>query len=167
MHPGLPDQVTRLLLTEPLGLSEPEIRRRLRPRISQPTLWRVLNRLRAEGRLVVEGRARSTRYQSCERTDAAALRSRHLHQLVAERLVRDASLLDLARERLKLLRQVNPHERMHHDRWATLMDGPLPALLRTMTEVSEHADALRKQSPFTVLVDANDRQRIFETVRAA
>lgn len=167
MPPRLPDQVIRLLLTEPQGLSEPEIRHRLRPRTSQPTLWRVLNSLRAEGRVAVVGRARATRYQSCERTDVPALRSRRLHQLVAERLVRDPSLCNLARERLQILRQVNPHECKHHDRWAALMDGPLPALLRTMTEVSEHADALRKQSPFTVLVDTNDRRRIFETVRAA
>lgn len=39
------DQVLQRLLTEPQGLSEPEIRRRLRPHVSQPTLWRILNGL--------------------------------------------------------------------------------------------------------------------------
>jgi len=48
-----------------------------------------------------------------------------------------------------------------------LLDGPLPALLRTMTEASEQADALRKESPFTVLVTPAERRRIFTDVRAA
>jgi hypothetical protein len=36
-----------------------------------------------------------------------------------------------------------------------------------MTEVSEQADSLRKESPFTVLIKAEERRRIFESVRAA
>jgi hypothetical protein len=36
-----------------------------------------------------------------------------------------------------------------------------------MTEVSEHADSLRKESPCTVLISAEDRKRIFQSMRAA
>jgi hypothetical protein len=167
MSSGTRDQVLQLLLTEPRGLGEPEIRRRLRPRISQPTLWRVLNGLRSEGRVVVEGRARATRYHIVDRTDQPTLRSRSLHQHVAERLARDPSLRAIARERLERLRQVNPHGRIYHDRWAELLGGPLPALLRTLTEASAQADDLRKESPFTTLVDAPTRECIFRSVRAA
>lgn len=161
------ERVLQLLVTEPLGLSEPEIRHRLRPRVSQPTLWRILNGLRSEGRLTVEGRARSTRYHASMRTDLPTLRSLRLHQLVAARLAGEPTLRDSARGRLQKLRQANPHGRVYHDRWAALLDGPLPALLRTMTEVSEQADSLRKESPFTMLINAEDRRRIFESVRAA
>jgi hypothetical protein len=167
MRHSLGEQVLQLLFTEPLGLSEPEIRRRLRPRVSQPTVWRVLNGLRSEGRLTVEGRARSTRYHGSARTDPPTLRSRHLHQRAAARLAGDPSLRDRIRARLLQLRQVNPHGRVYHERWAALLDGPLPALLRTMTEVSEQADVLRKESPFTVLISSRDRRRIFESVQAA
>ena len=167
MSPDTRDQVLQLLLTEAHGLSEPEIRQRLRPRISQPTLWRVLNDLRSEGRIAVEGRARATRYHAVDRTSIPALRSRRLHQHVAERLARDPSLRAIARERLAKLRQVNPHGRVYHDRWAAVLDGPLPALLRTLTETSAQSDDLRKESPFTTLVDAPTRARIFQSVRAA
>lgn len=161
------EQVLQLLLTEPQGLSEPEIRRQLRPRVSQPTLWRVMNALRTAGLVVVEGRARATRYHAAERIDRPTLRSRRLHQRVAERLARDPGLRAQARERLERLRQVNPHGRRYHDRWAELLDGPLPALLRTLTEASAQSDDLRQESPFTTLIDAPTRERIFRSVRAA
>jgi hypothetical protein len=161
------EHVLELLLTAPQGLSAPEIRRQLRPRISQPTLWRVLDALRSEGRLTVEGHARATRYHGSERTALSTLRSRRLHRHVATRLAHDPALRSLARDRLATLRQVNPHGRVYHDRWETLLDGPLAALLRTLTEDSEQADTLRKESPFTVLIDAKSRRRIFDSVRAA
>jgi len=167
MSPGNHDRILQLLLTEADGLGEPEIRRRLRPPVSQPTLWRVLNDLRSAGRIAVEGRARATRYHAIDRTDLPTLRSRRLHQHVAERLARDPSLRAIAGERLEKLRQVNPHGRVYHDRWAALLDGPLAALLRTLTEASAQSDDLRKESPFTTLVDTPTRERIFRSVRAA
>jgi hypothetical protein len=161
------DRVLQVLLTEAQGLSQPEIRRRLRFRVSQPTLWRVLNELRSEGRIVIEGRTRATRYHAVERTDLPTLRSRRLHQHVAERLARDPSLRSIARKRLEKLRQVNPHGRLYHDHWEALLNGPLPALLRVLTEASAQSDDLRKESPCTPLVDAPTRERIFRSVRAA
>lgn len=167
MNPSPRDQVLQLLLTEADGLGAPEIRGRLSARISQPTLWRILDALRAAGLVVVEGRARATRYHAAEQIDRPTLRSRRLHQHVAERLVRDPGLRELARDRLEKLRQVNPHGRRYHDRWAELLDGPLPALLRTLTEASTQSDDLRQESPFTTLIDAPTRERIFRSIRAA
>lgn len=162
-----PEQVMRVLLTAPRGLAAPEIMRRLKAPPSQPTLWRVLNKLRSEGRVVMNGAARATRYHATERDDVSALRSLRLHEAAARRLVRDPSLLRTARERLHQLRQVNPHGDLYHDRWAVLLEGSLASLLRTMTEPSEQAATLRQESPFTVLVPAEERRRIFESVRAA
>jgi hypothetical protein len=141
--------------------------RLVRPRISQPTLWRILDGLRSEGRITVEGRGRATRYHGASRTDAAALRSLRLHQCAARRLAGDPALREVVRERLHRIRVVNPHGRAYHDRWEALLDGPLPALLRTITESSEQADTLRKESPLTVLVTPEERRRVFENVRAA
>ena len=167
MSPSTRDQVLQMLLTQAEGLREPEIRHRLRPPISQPTLWRVLNCLRAEGRIAVEGRARATRCHATEHTDLPTLRSRRLHQQVAEQLARDPSLRALARQRLEKLRQVNPHGRIYHDHWAGLLDGPLPLLLRWLTETSAQSDDLRKESPFTALLDPAQRERLFRSIRIA
>jgi len=165
MREGLDHQVMHLLALEPLGLGATELRHRLTQRASQPTLWRVLDRLRSEGRITVEGRGRATRYHLRERSDLRSLRSRRLHRSVARRLASEPALRDVARERLQKLRHVNPHGRVYHDRWADLLDGPLTQLLRVMTEVSEQADVLRQESPFTVLVTPDERRRAFESAR--
>jgi hypothetical protein len=162
-----PELVVQTLLTAPQGLRAVDIVRRLKSRVSQPTLWRVLNKLRSEGRVTMEGSARATRYHATERGDLSTLRSLRLHEAVAQRLVRDPSLLAVAGQRLHRLREVNPHGAVYHDRWAALLDGPLARLLRTMTEPSEQAATLRQESPFTGLVPADERRRIFESLRAA
>jgi hypothetical protein len=167
LRPTPREQVLQLLAVEPVGLRAPELMRLMRPRPSQPTLWRVLNSLRAEGRLAVEGRGRATRYHATARIDLPALRSLRLHQYAARRLAGDPELGGVVTERLRKLRETNPHGRFYQDRWEALLGGPLPALLRTMTETSEQADALRKESPFTVLVTREERRRVFEDVRAA
>jgi DNA-binding transcriptional ArsR family regulator len=155
-----------LLSAAPDGLTAEDIRARLRPVVSQPTLSRDLKTLRGRGLVRAEGRARATRYHASSRIQLADLRSRRMHERVAENLVRDPGLLDVARQRLGMLRTVNPHGRIYLDRWQALMDEPLPRLLKAMTEDSESADAMRKDSPFTVLITAEDRQRVFESLRA-
>ncbi len=161
------DQVLQLLAIEPEGLRAPDLMRRIRPRISQPTLWRTLDGLRAEGRIAIQGRARATRYHATARVDLPALRSLHLHQVAARRLAANPELRGIVRQRLQKLREANPHGRVYHDRWQALLDGPMPSLLRMMTEASEQADALRKESPFTVLVTPQERRRAFTDVRVA
>jgi hypothetical protein len=161
------EELTRMLSTAPYGLRAPEIIRQLTQKVSQPTLWRVLDKLQSEGRVIREGSARATRYHTAERGDLSTLRSQRLHQVAARRLVRDPSLLGIARARLQRLREVNPHGDVYHDRWEELLGGSFPHLLHAMTEPSEQADALRQESPFTVLVPADDRRRVFESFRAA
>ncbi len=167
MRPTPREQVLGLLAVEPAGLRAPELAILVRPRVSQPTLWRMLDGLRSEGRITVEGRGRATRYHAASRTDAAALRSLRLHQCAAKRLAGDPALRGIVRERLRKLRKVNPHGRVYHDRLEALLDGPLPELLRMITETSEQAETLRKESPFTVLVTPKERRQVFRNVRTA
>lgn len=162
-----PERIVQMLLVSPHGLRAPQITRALKQRISQPTLWRALHKLRSEGRVVMDGSARATRYHATDRRDLSALRSLRLHEAVARRLIRDPCLLETARQRLRRLREVNPHGAVYHDRWAVLLDGPLATLLRIMTESSEPAATLRQESPLTVLVAAGERRRVFESIRAA
>jgi hypothetical protein len=162
-----PEHVLQMLLTAPRGLRAPEIMRHVVPKVSQPTLWRVLDKLRAEGRVVMEGSARATRYHAAERSELPALRSLRMHEFVAKRLINDRALLDVARNRLQRLREVNPHGGVYHERWQELIDGPMDRLLRTMVEPSQEASTLRQESPFTILVPSDERRRVFESLRAA
>ena len=166
MNTALETRVLNMLLLYGDGLSATELLRSLRPRVSQPTLWRTLDSLRAHGALIREGKARATRYHARERTDLAVLRSRCMHESVAKRLSRQPGLRVQALERLKKLRAVNPHGRRYHDRWYELLQGPLVNLLRVMTESSEVADVLRKESPMSALVLPSERQRIFDSTSA-
>lgn len=86
------EQILRLLAVEPTGLCAPDLMRLIRPRVSRPTLWRILDGLRSEERITVEGRGRATRYHAESRTDAAGLRSLRLHQFAARRLAGDPEL---------------------------------------------------------------------------
>lgn len=165
MPPISPDAVIRVLLPEPGGLSAPAILQRLRHRISQPTLWRALDNLRSEGRITVTGRARATRYRAALPSDLPGRRSLHMHRAVARRIARHPDLIATARARLEELRRINPHGRAYHDRWAALMSGSTEALLRAMTEDSELAASLRRESPFAILVTGEERRRAFAGVR--
>lgn len=159
---ALEQQLLQLLAAHPEGLSSPRLRARLRPPISQPTLSRLLLRLRAGGRVQRTGSARATRYHLVGgRIQAAELRSLLLHRQVAERLVRHPELKARVLERLEKIRTSNPAGRPYHDAWARLLDAPMPDLLRTMTEDSERAATLRRESPFTTLFDPVLRDKLF------
>jgi hypothetical protein len=159
------DRVLALLTAAPAGLSAPELARRLRPRVSQPTLWRMLDDLRRTGRVTVQGRARATRYFASDVTSLDALRSRRMHEAAARQVLRYPGLLHRACEHLGQLRASNPHGRIYHDQWQELLDGPITRLLRVMTEDSERSDTLRKESPLVVLVPTEERRRIFDVTR--
>jgi hypothetical protein len=165
MRSDLRDSVLQTLLPEPEGLSAPEILGRLKRGISQPTLWRTLDSLRSEGRVTVEGRARATRYRAAGFTDVGARRSLLMHRAVARRVARDPGALAVARNRLVQLRRVNPHGLPYHDRWQLLLEGPIDVLLRALTEDSEQATAMRKESPFTTLVTPAERKQAFGQAR--
>jgi hypothetical protein len=165
MKATLDTKILNLLLLHEAGLRAPDILVALKLRVSQPTLWRALEVLRTRGAVTVEGRARATRYYARARTDIAALRSKRLHESVAKLMLRDPSLRTRALERLGKLRAANPHGRRYHDRWQELLEGPLVDVLRVITESSETADVLRKESPLSVFVPAGVRRRIFESTR--
>jgi len=130
--------------------------------VSQPTLSRMLSRLQYRGLVLAEGKARSRRYHWIGgRPGLAALRRRRLHEVIAHKLVNQPELLADARHRLASISQANPAGRPYHEQWQDLMEGPRHRLLRKMTEDSEDADLLRKESPFTALVDVDERREVF------
>jgi hypothetical protein len=154
------EQLLALLAARSGGLSASELRGLLPGEPSQPTLARRLLDLRARGKIVVQGGGRSTRYLLAAGNELPRLRSRLLHEAVAFKVVRDPSLIDKARERLSKLRDTNRSAQRYHARWNELLCGPPEALLRTLTEDSEVAADLRKESPFTTLLAPRERERV-------
>ena len=161
-HPDLETRLVTLLAAHPEGRTSPALQGALPPRVSQPTLSRALTRLRQAGKVVATGEARARRYQLVGgRIGMAELRSRLLHGIVARRLLEHPELASVAGDRLKKLRKVNSQGKRYHDRWAALLAGEQAPLLRALTEDSEQAAAMRRESPFTVLVPKRMRERVF------
>jgi hypothetical protein len=159
-------ETLELLAAHQRGLSASVLRALLSSRPSQPTLARRLIELRARGKVVVEGRGRATRYHLASGNERPRLRSRLLHEAVALKLVRDPTLIDRARARLAKLRETNPSARAYHQRWSELLAGPREALFRALTEDSESAADLRKESPFTTLLKPDERSRILQRLHS-
>lgn len=152
-----------LLAASPGGLGSPALQAALG--VSQPTVARLLMDLRARGLVVAEGAARARRYHAVQgRLDVAALRSRLLHERIARKLIRQPEVLPKVKARLQKLKKTNPAGGPYHKRWESLLAGPLPGLLRKLTEDSEDAVLLRKESPFTVLVTPAERKEIFAKI---
>lgn len=136
--------------------------------VSQPTLSRMLRRLQGRGLILAEGSARSRRYHWIGgRPGLAALRRRRLHEIIGHKLVGQPELLEQARKRLAAISESNTAGRPYHEQWLELMRGPRHKLLRKMTEDSEEADLLRKESPFTALIDAGERREVFQRLGQA
>jgi hypothetical protein len=90
-----------------------------------------------------------------------------LHRSIAARLRNDPTLLVVAKQRLEWLRTKNPAAKPYYDQWADLLNGPLNALLATITSPSERACALRQENPFVDLVNQRERAKIFRETAAA
>ncbi|MGK2927241.1 MAG: hypothetical protein ACSLE2_16615, partial [Lysobacterales bacterium] len=137
-------QILGLLAMNPGGLSASELRAQVRPRLSQPTLWRRLDELRAQGCVRRTGRGRATRYHGVASGHAIAdLRSRALHLEVGRKLLRQPGLLEKARSRLAKMRITMPYAKSYVERWEDLISGPLEAVLQVLGADDEDAKALR------------------------
>lgn len=78
----------------PGGLSASQLRTELQPQVSQPTLWRRLDELRAKGRVRRSGRGRATRCYGVDSDHTISdLRAKALHLEVGKKLLRQQGLL--------------------------------------------------------------------------
>jgi hypothetical protein len=85
-------------------------------------------------------------------------RSLAMHRIVADKVRRDAQLLDKARATLKRWHQtVSPRTFVYLDEWQRLLDQGEQACLAMATEDSERAAALRQASPLACLLTSKER----------
>lgn len=154
-------QILRNLALHPAGLAAQELQSAIRPKVSQPTLWRRLDQLRAMGRIRVIGRGRATRYVNQDSDHSIAdMRSKALHIAVGRKLIRNPRLVDDARQRLHRMYQSAPYAKVYLDRWRELLAGPLEDVLRVFGADDEESRALRHASPFAGILTENERLRI-------
>lgn len=158
---SLEQQILRNLALHPAGLAAQELQSAIRPRVSQPTLWRRIDRLRAMGRIRAIGRGRATRYVSQDSDHSISdMRSKALHIAVGRKLIRNPRLVDDARRRLRRMYQSTPYARSYLDRWDELLTGPVEDVLRVFGADDEESRALRHVSPFAGILREDERLRI-------
>ncbi len=95
--------------------------------------------------------------------DRARARSLAYHRVLARRLRRP--MVDEARHVLFRCRNQGRIARPYADRWAYLLDQPLPEIRRALVDDSAEADDLRQNSPFAGLLSEPERRRIVREVR--
>ena len=158
---SIEQQILGLLAMQPAGLSAPALRAELQPKISQATLWRRLDELRAAGRVLRIGRGKACRYAIPTAGDTIGdLRSRALHLEVGKKLLRKPELMVAARHRLKRMRVTTPYAKAYVERWESLLSGPIERVLQVLGAHDEDAKALRRVSPFAGMLDEKERMSI-------
>lgn len=86
--------------------------------------------------------------------------SRRLHDAVSARLVADPTLVARARQRVTGWLEDGSVAQPYAEAWASLLDGPLPALVTALGERSERMHDLRQVSPFAGVLDPRVRWRL-------
>lgn len=94
-------------------------------------------------------------------------RSLAMHAVIAEKIERDPTLLDVPRNNLKRWKARWEIEApAWHGEWCEIMSRPWPEVAAIITEPSEEGARLRQSSPFAGVLSAAERKRIYEAFRA-
>ena len=90
----------------------------------------------------------------------AERRARAYHAVVADRL--DEAVIDEARARIEQLAAGGHIDPRYADRWRDLLARPRDAIARAIVTESQAARDLRQNSPFSGLLNEQERRRIIE-----
>ncbi len=154
-------QILGLLTLNPCGLAAHELQSLVRPKVSQPTLWRRLDKLRATGRVRRVGRGRATQYLTSGSSHTIPdLRSKMLHIEVGRKLIRRPELLARAHQRLRRMYKSTPCSRSYLERWDDLLSGPLEGVLQVFGADDEESRVLRHVSPFAGILSEKERWEV-------
>jgi hypothetical protein len=94
-------------------------------------------------------------------------RSLAMHCVIARKVARDPSLLDVARRNLSAWKMARAGLAPHflHE-WSRLLTRPLTEILGFITSSDEVSTRLRQSSPFAGVLTAQQRKAIFDAFRA-
>ncbi len=95
-------------------------------------------------------------------------RSLALHRAIAECLQAEPEVvLAKARSSLSRMRSLHPGARPLLDEWEVLLRRPLSALLPVLSDPSPWARELRQVTPFTGILSAGDRAKVYRAFAVA
>ena len=94
-------------------------------------------------------------------------RSLAMHCKIAQKIMRDPSLLNKAKANLErwTARSTDPKPQ-HLREWKQILERPWPEIAELITSMSEEATRLRSSSPFAGVLTAEERDQIYEAFRA-
>jgi hypothetical protein len=104
----------------------------------------------------------TTVYSDHRRLDA---RSLVLHALIAHRLVRDPAVVERARRNLDRWRAARGYEPSAAAEWRAILRRPRREIAALLVDPGENATRLRQSTPFTGVLAAAERRRIYEAFR--
>jgi hypothetical protein len=94
-------------------------------------------------------------------------RSLAMHAVIAEKIERDPSLLNVPRNNLKRWSaRWDSEAPAWYEEWCGIMSRPWPEIAALITEPNEGGARLRQSSPFAGVLSAEERKRIYEAFRA-
>ena len=88
-----------------------------------------------------------------------------LHALVAQRIRKDASVLDRARRRVEGWLRDGSVARVYADAWHEVLSRPVDDVVRLLEDRGERARQLRQTSPFAGAVDPRTRWDVWRRSR--
>lgn len=91
----------------------------------------------------------------------AERRSLAYHRAIAERIAREPTIVDTARERVRTWQGVHPR---YVAAWREILDRPVPEITALLAEDSERMTTLRQASPFAGALDPQTRWQIWRSV---
>ncbi|MDH5275776.1 MAG: hypothetical protein OEW88_05065 [Gammaproteobacteria bacterium] len=94
-------------------------------------------------------------------------RSLAMHCRIAQKLMADPAVMDIARQNLGAWRRkAAGREPLYLQEWAHILSRPPLEVAALITEQSENATRLRQSSPFAGVLSATERRRIYDAFRA-
>jgi hypothetical protein len=87
------------------------------------------------------------------------------HQVIARRLLADASIIDRARARVEQWTQAGQVHQDYIDAWRAVLRGCERDVAAVLVDDSDHAAALRQVSPFAGVLTPRERWSIWRSRR--
>ena len=95
-------------------------------------------------------------------------RSIILHQAIADKIIKNPSFLEKAKENLHRWSSMKDQNRSskYFKEWEKILEKDVDEILKIMVENTEQMHLLRQSSPFTGILTPQERWKIYETFRA-
>lgn len=94
------------------------------------------------------------------------LRSIAFHRLVAERLLQNPSLLDVARENLRRWNDKGGRSSPYFAQWKEILDLPPEKVAEIIVSEEPQMVELRQSTPFCGILSPRERWQVYEAFRA-